>query len=61
MLPCPICLKAAAPRSENKAAPFCSPRCKLVDLGKWLNEKYAVPTSETPDADDRLASPGEDA
>ena len=43
---CPICRKAAAPRAKNASAPFCSPQCKLVDLGKWLNEDYRVPTSE---------------
>jgi uncharacterized protein len=45
---CPICGKGAKPRTENKAAPFCSPRCKSVDLGKWLNEDYRVPTAEAP-------------
>lgn len=43
---CPICKETSAPRSENPSAPFCSSRCKLVDLGKWLNEDYRVPTSE---------------
>jgi endogenous inhibitor of DNA gyrase (YacG/DUF329 family) len=36
----------AAPRAENRAFPFCSPRCKLVDLGKWLDEKYRVADTE---------------
>jgi endogenous inhibitor of DNA gyrase (YacG/DUF329 family) len=40
---CPICHKRAAPRTENRAFPFCSPRCKQVDLGKWLDEEYRVP------------------
>jgi len=35
-----------APREQNKAFPFCSPRCKLVDLGKWLGDKYSVPDSD---------------
>jgi endogenous inhibitor of DNA gyrase (YacG/DUF329 family) len=43
---CPICAKQAAPRTKNPSFPFCSPRCKAVDLGKWLNEEYRVPTSE---------------
>jgi uncharacterized protein len=45
MVPCPICRGAVAPRAENKASPFCSSRCKLVDLGKWLDERYSVPDS----------------
>jgi endogenous inhibitor of DNA gyrase (YacG/DUF329 family) len=43
---CPICGKAAAPRSKNAAAPFCSARCKQVDLGKWLREEYRIPTNQ---------------
>ncbi len=46
---CPICGKEAAPRSKNASAPFCSPRCKQVDLGKWLDEKYRVETNESGD------------
>jgi len=63
MAPCPICRNAAPPRTQNKSAPFCSPRCKLVDLGKWLEGRYAVPTSEEADeadGEDRLPA-GEDA
>jgi uncharacterized protein len=40
---CPICRKNAAPRRENPFFPFCSERCKLVDLGKWLGEEYQLP------------------
>ena len=40
---CPTCKKAAAPRKTNAAFPFCSVRCKTVDLGKWFNEEYRVP------------------
>jgi endogenous inhibitor of DNA gyrase (YacG/DUF329 family) len=44
---CPICGEEVAPRGANKAFPFCSARCKSIDLGKWLNEDYRVP--EAPD------------
>ena len=44
---CPICGKEVAPRSSNKAFPFCNARCQSIDLGKWLNEEYRVPA--TPD------------
>ena len=46
---CPICDRPAAPRAENTAFPFCSPRCKQVELGKWLNEEYRLPAVESPD------------
>lgn len=46
--PCPICRGPVAPRAENPAFPFCSERCRLVDLGRWLGEAYAIPTDEAP-------------
>jgi uncharacterized protein len=39
---CPICKKPVPPRASNPAFPFCSDRCKLLDLGKWLNQDYRV-------------------
>ncbi len=38
--PCPVCRKPAAPKP---LAPFCSERCRQVDLGRWLTEAYVVP------------------
>lgn len=40
---CPICGRPAAPRAANRSFPFCSDRCRLVDLGKWLGEEYRIP------------------
>jgi endogenous inhibitor of DNA gyrase (YacG/DUF329 family) len=37
---CPICKKALV--ETAKAFPFCSERCRLVDLGNWLDEKYVI-------------------
>ncbi|AUX40786.1 hypothetical protein SOCE26_021870 [Sorangium cellulosum] len=51
---CPICRKSAGPRPDNPAFPFCSPQCKLVDLGHWLEGSYRVPgppVSSTGDAE----------
>jgi len=31
---------------ENKYRPFCSERCKLIDLGEWADEKYTVAAQE---------------
>ena len=41
--PCPICGKA----SEPKFHPFCSNRCREVDLNKWLGGHYAIPAVES--------------
>jgi len=37
---CPTCKKDVAP--EGKAFPFCSERCRLVDLGNWLDGRYRI-------------------
>jgi len=38
---CPICKKEAL-WDDNPFRPFCSERCKLVDLGKWASEDYRI-------------------
>lgn len=42
---CPVCERPSAARY----APFCSKRCSDVDLGRWLNEDYAIPVSPEED------------
>ncbi|GAB4188684.1 MAG: DNA gyrase inhibitor YacG [Phycisphaeraceae bacterium] len=37
---CPTCREPVSEQSSY--FPFCSERCKLVDLGKWLNGKYVI-------------------
>lgn len=46
---CSICGAEAKPRQENASFPFCSPRCKTIDLGKWMNEEYRVPVEDSGD------------
>ena len=43
--PCPICGKPAAERFR----PFCSGRCKDVDLHRWFSGAYAIPAAESAD------------
>jgi uncharacterized protein len=38
---CPNCRRLGAWLLEE-SAPFCSARCRLIDLGKWLNEEHSV-------------------
>ncbi len=50
---CPHCGKPVPWTEESKWKPFCSERCRLIDLGDWLSEKNAIPSDDTPaDADD---------
>jgi hypothetical protein len=46
--PCPIC----GGKRDPQFRPFCSRRCSLVDLGKWLKGDYAIPGAPDPDAAD---------
>ncbi|MCC6574883.1 MAG: DNA gyrase inhibitor YacG [Planctomycetes bacterium] len=39
---CPECKKRFSHTTEGKWLPFCSERCKLLDLGRWLNNEYAI-------------------
>lgn len=42
---CPICSKrfSAASLDDLPTFPFCSPRCRLIDLGRWIDGAYSVP------------------
>jgi endogenous inhibitor of DNA gyrase (YacG/DUF329 family) len=48
---CPVC-DAPVILETGVAVPFCSDRCRLIDLGRWLDEAYAVPERVKPEADD---------
>ncbi|MGI9339544.1 MAG: DNA gyrase inhibitor YacG, partial [Psychrobacter sp.] len=37
---------------DNKSKPFCSERCKLIDLGAWASEEYTLPAESTPFSDE---------
>ncbi len=39
---CPTCGREAEWSPENKCRPFCSSRCKLIDLGAWLDERMSI-------------------
>ena len=51
---CPICKKAAQ-YDGNEYRPFCSERCKLLDLGAWVEGEYALPTEATSLSEEELA------
>ena len=48
---CPICkkpVKQPDPKADPKTEffPFCSQRCRLVDLGSWLDAEYKIPSQQ---------------
>jgi uncharacterized protein len=44
---CPICDKEADLDETNTYRPFCSKRCRLIDLGQWINESYTIAESHS--------------
>jgi len=56
---CPSCREEAKRREENPSFPFCSARCRAIDLARWFTGSYRVPgpPAETqpqkPDEDDK--------
>lgn len=55
-VPCPRCGGPSAFSGENKWRPFCSERCKLIDLGAWATESYRVPAEEQEPPQDEPSS-----
>ena len=58
---CPICERQFDP-GASPAMPFCSERCRQIDLGRWLREVYSVPIERDPEEDENgLPRPGEES
>jgi uncharacterized protein len=55
-LRCRICRKPV--KSGEKYFPFCSERCKLIDLGAWADERYRITRSLKPDDDPEAVGEG---
>jgi endogenous inhibitor of DNA gyrase (YacG/DUF329 family) len=43
---CPTCGAPVEWKKESRFRPFCSERCRLIDLGAWVAESYRVPVEE---------------
>ena len=58
---CPICGKEVALDDPNM--PFCSDRCRVIDLGNWATEKYVISSprqNELEESDEPLEAQGQD-
>lgn len=57
---CPTCGEPALFAPGNRWRPFCSERCRLIDLGAWADEAYRIPAppDESDAADDDPREPG---
>ena len=47
LVKCPRCSRSFNPTRDSPARPFCSERCKAIDLGHWFQESYRVPLSSS--------------
>ena len=50
--PCPQCRKLIRWSPTNPSRPFCSERCRLIDLGEWASEGHRIPGAPLAPADD---------
>ncbi len=50
---CPVCGAPTDPQSRT--IPFCSERCRLIDLKRWLGEEYSVPQRPSDEDEDEAA------
>lgn len=48
LVACPTCNQLAEFSPNNAYRPFCSNRCKLIDLGLWANEEHVISTEIKP-------------
>jgi len=53
---CPVCGDPVQPE-RSSAVPFCSDRCRTVDLGRWLGESYGLPRPTAPSDDEEEDEP----
>jgi uncharacterized protein len=44
--PCPTCQRPVEWSDAARWRPFCSERCRLIDLGAWMTERHAIPGEE---------------
>lgn len=51
IVPCPACRQPAEYSEHNRWRPFCSERCRSMDLGAWASESFRVPAESQADAD----------
>ena len=51
IVPCPQCGRPVEWVPASRWRPFCSARCKTIDLGAWAAETYRIPVGEVPEGD----------
>jgi endogenous inhibitor of DNA gyrase (YacG/DUF329 family) len=57
---CPTCQRPVEWTESSRWRPFCSERCKLIDLGAWASEKHAIPGEPLPENEADAGEKSED-
>ncbi|HXS90086.1 MAG TPA: DNA gyrase inhibitor YacG [Steroidobacteraceae bacterium] len=57
---CPTCDRVVQWNASSPWRPFCSERCKLIDLGAWASEQHAIPGNEI-EAEDKPKTEDEES
>lgn len=55
---CPTCKQATLFAPSNRWRPFCSERCRQIDLGAWASEAFRVPAEAPPEGDGASGADG---
>jgi endogenous inhibitor of DNA gyrase (YacG/DUF329 family) len=56
---CPTCGRSIEWSEQSPFRPFCSERCRVIDLGAWLSEKHAIPGDDAERAPDAADDPAD--
>jgi len=59
LVACPQCGASTEWNPQNRFRPFCSERCKMIDLGAWATERYRVPVVEPDETELPTEDPGD--
>lgn len=52
IIKCPTCQKSVEWTELSTFRPFCSDRCRLIDLGDWASEKHTIPDESIPSTEE---------
>ena len=56
MVKCPTCRRPVEWSEQSAYRPFCSERCRLIDLGAWLTEQHKIPDEDAARSEDASRS-----
>jgi endogenous inhibitor of DNA gyrase (YacG/DUF329 family) len=58
---CPTCGRPVDWSANSAFRPFCSDRCRLIDLGAWLTEQHKIPDESSTPGEDSLGDPSDES